>query len=138
PVPLAFYDLEAAALSAAAATVYYAALTGFAVPAQRSLIMVVVALAVVASRRRTKPAAILGAALLAVLLWDPFAPLTASFWLSFGAVAVLIAIGAPRACAPRPRGLAGIVPLAGAFTRLQWAIGFALVPLTAAFFGEIS
>lgn len=138
PAPLVFYDLEAAALAAAAATVYYAALTGFAVPAQRSLIMVVVALAVVASRRRTKPAAIFGAALLAVLLWDPFAPLTASFWLSFGAVAVLIAIGAPRVCAPRPRGLAGVVPLAGAFTRLQWAIGFALVPLTAAFFDEIS
>src|SRR5690606_17857959 len=58
--------------------------------------------------------------------------------LSFGAVAMLIVIGTPRSLAPRPRGAGGMARFLGAFTRLQWTIGFALVPLTAAFFGEIS
>ena len=50
--PLASYDLEVAAGASLLATAYYAALTGFAVPAQRSLVMIAVALAALVSRRR--------------------------------------------------------------------------------------
>lgn len=133
------YDLEAAALASAAATAYYAALTGFAVPAQRSLLMIVVALALAASRRRVGVSQGLSAALLAVLVLDPFASLSASFWLSFVAVAIVLLLAAPRRVRPEAdsgarrcwRWLRDVVGL-------QWSIGLALLPLTAFFFGEVS
>lgn len=139
PAPLASLDLELAATASVAATAYYAALTGFAVPAQRSLVMIAVALVAFASRRRLGAAQILAATLLAVLVFDPFAPLSASFWLSFVAVAVLLAFAAPRPLArPRvgraSRAARDVLELA----RLQWWIGLALLPLTAWHFREIS
>jgi competence protein ComEC len=137
--PLASYDLEAAGAASLLATAYYAALTGFAVPAQRSLVMVAVALAALVSRRRMGPAQLVAATLVAVLVFDPFAPLSASFWLSFVAVAILLALAAPRAAvvaaASRWRRGAGLVLQ---FVRLQWWIGLALLPLSALYFGEIS
>jgi competence protein ComEC len=139
PQPLASLDLEAAAAAIALATAYYAALTGFAVPAQRSLLMVVVALALLVSRRSVGAPQVLAATLLAVLAWDPFAPLSASFWLSFGAVAMLLALSAPRA--PRPASetvLARAARNGLSLLAVQWPIGLALLPLTAAFFAEVS
>ncbi|HEX5047753.1 MAG TPA: DNA internalization-related competence protein ComEC/Rec2 [Gammaproteobacteria bacterium] len=133
------YDLEAAALASAAATAYYAALTGFAVPAQRSLLMIVVALALLASRRRVGVSQGLSAALLAVLVVDPFAPLAASFWLSFVAVAIVLLLAAPRRV--RREGEYRVRRIARALrdaVALQWSIGLALLPLTAWYFGEIS
>ncbi|HEY8521219.1 MAG TPA: DNA internalization-related competence protein ComEC/Rec2 [Gammaproteobacteria bacterium] len=139
PPAAAAFDLECAALAAAAATVYYAALTGFAVPAQRSLVMILVALAVLASRRYVAPTAGLGAALLLVLAWDPFAPLAASFWLSFGAVCALLLLASPRRVRAAPAGRGGrVARLAAQLCGLQTTIGIALLPLTAVFFGEVS
>lgn len=137
PAPWRSFDLEWAAAGSALATAYYAALTGFAVPAQRSLVMIVVALAVLVSRRSIGAVQGLAATLVAVLVWDPFAPLTASFWLSFVAVAVLLALAMPR-----PLGVGGTLQrtwyAARTFVALQWAIALALVPLTAWYFGELS
>ena len=139
PAPLANLDLEVAAGASLLATAYYAALTGFAVPAQRSLVMIAVALAALATRRRIGATQVVAATLVVVLVYDPFAPLAASFWLSFVAVTILLALAAPR---PLARAAAG--PLrrgaraAFEFARLQWWIGFALLPLTAWYFGEIS
>jgi competence protein ComEC len=139
PAPLASGDLECAAVASVLATAYYAALTGFAVPAQRSLVMIAVALAALASRRRIGAAQILAATLVAVLVFDPFAPLSASFWLSFVAVAVLLALAAPRPLArARPSRLRRGARVALEFGRLQWWIGLALLPLTAWHFREIS
>jgi competence protein ComEC len=140
PSPLASYDLEAAAFASAAATLYYAALTGFAVPAQRSLLMIVVALVVLASRRYVAPCQGLAAALLLVLLWDPFAPLSASFWLSFVAVGLLLLLAAPRSLAERdvPGRAQRLKQSARALINLQWGISLALLPLTAVFFAEVS
>jgi competence protein ComEC len=139
PIPIAQFDLEAAALASAAATVWYAALTGFAVPAQRSFLMIVVALAVLASRRHVAPFNAVALALVLVLIADPFAPLAASFWLSFGAVALLILIGAPRhPAAAAQRRARRLVRSAVALTRLQWGISFGLLPLTVVFFAECS
>ena len=112
------------------------ALTGFALPAQRSLTMIVVALAIVVSRREIAPLQSLGAALLAILVLDPFAPLSASFWLSFAAVAFLMLLAAPRIpCGPC--SVAARCTLR-ASRASQWAISLALLPLTALFFAEIS
>jgi competence protein ComEC len=139
PMPLASYDLEAAAGASVLATFHYAALTGFAVPAQRSLVMIAVALAALVARRAVTPVQLLAATLLAVLAFDPFAPLAASFWLSFVAVAVLLALAAPQPLLARARGLIASGRVGAlAFVRLQWWIGLALVPLTVAYFGETS
>jgi competence protein ComEC len=139
PQPVASYDLEVASAASALATAYYAALTGLAVPAQRSLLMVVVALALLTSRRSVGAFQVLAATLLAVLVWDPFAPLSASFWLSYGAVAILLALAAPRRVRREPRSRPRrLLRAAGALLALQWSIGFALLPLTAAFFDEVS
>jgi competence protein ComEC len=139
PAPVCNYDLEIAAAGSGLATAYYAALTGFAVPAQRSLLMIVVALCVLVARRSVSPMQVLAATLLAVLAFDPFAPLAASFWLSFVAVALLLALAAPHAVRTARRSLLqrGVVAV-GTFVRLQWWIGLALVPLTLWYFGEIS
>jgi competence protein ComEC len=139
PGVVAGWDLEVACGASLLATAYYAALTGFAVPAQRSLVMIAVALAALASRRRVSAIQIVSATLIVVLVYDPFAPLSASFWLSFVAVAILLALAAPRPLAPAPsgrlkRGARGALE----FARLQWWIGFALLPLTAWYFGEVS
>lgn len=138
PAPCRAFDLEVAASGSIVATAYYAALTGFAVPAQRSLVMIAVALAVLASRRSIGAWQALAATLFVVLVWDPFAPLTASFWLSFGAVAALLALGSTRRHGAPPNRLARLYAGAQQFLQLQWLIGFALVPLTAWYFGSLS
>jgi competence protein ComEC len=139
PAPLVAYDLEAAALGSLVATAYYAALTGFAVPAQRSLVMIAVGLVMLVSRRRFDATQLLATTLVIVLFFDPFAPLTASFWLSFVAVALLLALAVPHAAY---EGRAGVVRrgwrLAREFIAWQWWIGFALLPLTVLHFGEVS
>ncbi len=139
PAPLNSYDLEVASAGSLLATVYYAALTGFAVPAQRSLVMIAFALAALVSRRAVGAVQILAATMLAVLVWDPFAPQAASFWLSFGAVAILLALAMPRTLAVKAQTLprrAGAAVLE--FVRLQWWIGLGLVPMTVWYFGELS
>ena len=139
PAPLASFDLEVAAGASLLATAYYAALTGFAVPAQRSLVMIAIALAALASRRRLGATQVVAATLVVVLVFDPFAPLAASFWLSFVAVAILLALAAPRPLARAAEGpLRRCARAALELARLQWWIGLALLPLTAWYFGEIS
>ena len=139
PQPLASFDLEVAAVASVASTAYYSALTGFAIPAQRSLLMIAIALALLVSRRAVGAFQVLAATLLAAVVWDPFAPLSASFWLSFVAVGILLALSASRRLKLRAethvRRAARLGLDIGA---LQWSIGCALLPLTAVFFGEIS
>jgi competence protein ComEC len=97
-------------------------------------------LAVLASRRRVAPFHAVAIALWLVLLVDPFAPLAASFWLSYGAVALLILLSAPR----QPVGVAALGGLSRlvrplrALARLQWGISLGLLPLTVLFFAESS
>lgn len=139
PPPLCSRDLEIAAGASLLATAYYAALTGFAVPAQRSLFMIAVAMAALASRCRLSSAQLLSATLVAVLVFDPFAPLSASFWLSFVAVGVLLVLAAPQPLARPLRGALGRSAHAVVqFVQLQWWIGLALLPLAARYFGEVS
>ncbi|MFP1679893.1 DNA internalization-related competence protein ComEC/Rec2 [Alloalcanivorax sp. C16-2] len=77
-------------LQALAGGLGYAALAGFSLPTQRALLMMAV-LAWCRLRRRGPPAGrVLALALMAVLLVDPLAALSAGLWLSFGAVAVIL------------------------------------------------
>jgi competence protein ComEC len=79
-----------AALLSLLAAFFYALLAGFSLPTQRALIMVAVALSGIVFARAKTLSHTLTLALLAVLLWDPLSVLSAGFWMSFGAVAVII------------------------------------------------
>ena len=90
----------------------HAALAGFNVPAQRALWMAgVVALAFV-SGRSVAPSWVLAWALGLVLLLDPWAPVSAGFWLSFCAVAAILYAmsGRPRVRADERGDGAGVGP----------------------------
>lgn len=111
------------------ATTFYCALSGWGVPAQRSLVMLAVSAVAVLGGRRVAPSAALSLALLAVLLWDPWAVLGRGFWLSFGAVAVLLLAGTGRLVPPsRWREWASA----------QWAVTVGLAPVLLALTGQVS
>ena len=81
--------IRAAALGAMLAALVYALLAGFSLPTQRALIMLWVYFGMKLYDRSAPAGDVLGIALIAVLILDPLAPMAASFWLSFGAVAVI-------------------------------------------------
>lgn len=133
PGSIRHYDLYGAAASSLVCASLYALLAGFGVPAQRALLMLAVALAAVLSRRRISMISGLSTAAIFVLLWDPFASSSASFWLSFMAVALLWQLAEMR-MAGWDFSASGIIASAA----LQWRLCLGLVPVTAFFFGEIS
>ena len=90
PAPLGSLPaIRVAAISAMLAALAYALLAGFSLPTRRALIMLWVYFGMKLHDRTVPAGDVLGLALIAVLLLDPFAALAASFWLSFGAVAVI-------------------------------------------------
>ncbi|RQX80017.1 DNA internalization-related competence protein ComEC/Rec2 [Burkholderia anthina] len=154
----------AAALAALAAAAGYAALAGFNVPAQRAWWMIAGGGIAYLAGRSVPTSAVLCAALGGVLLADPWAVLSAGFWLSFGAVAViLLAVagwravreldendgidendetGAESRTADLRRRLREWATrcrrrIAEA-TRVQYAVTIGLAPLTAAWFAQVS
>lgn len=120
---------KAAALAGFGAAFAYCLLSGFAVPAQRTLYMLgVVALALWLDRRGS-PSRVLALALLAVLLGDPWAVLSPGFWLSFGAVALIFYVGTGRVGTPHWLAQWGA---------LQWAITLGLAPALLVLFQQVS
>lgn len=107
----------------------YTLLAGFGLPAQRTLYMLGGAAAVAWLDRRASPSRLLAAALLAVVLLDPWAALAPGFWLSFGAVAALLWSGAGRQ-ESQAAWRTGV--------RAQWAVTLALTPVLLALFHEVS
>lgn len=87
----------------------YALAAGFTVPTRRALIMVIAGGWLILLSRQAPVWQAFLAALTAVLVLDPFAPLDQGFWLSFIAVAVLIAVFSAR--------LAGTGPVTGLVLR---------------------
>ena len=78
-----------AAVMAWLAAFFYSALAGFSLPTQRALIMLSVVLLAVVMQKRLRPSIVLCVSLLAIVIFDSFAVLSISFWLSFSAVAVI-------------------------------------------------
>lgn len=108
----------------------YALLAGFGIPTQRTVVMLAVWWVMRLSGRERSTVEVLGAALLAVLVIDPLAPLSSGFWLSFTAMGVLL-LGDLEHAAPRR----------GALHELAWTqarVGVALAPLTLAWFSSVS
>jgi competence protein ComEC len=134
PAPLA------ARWGGCAAAASYALLAGWGVPSQRTVWMLaVVALLRTAGRRWPLHAVLLAAAWAAAVL-DPWALLQPGFWLSYGAVALLVASEPAHApAAPAAQGVWGW--LRGAVCgglRTQATATVGLAPLTMLFFQQVS
>jgi competence protein ComEC len=137
PYPVARQAHTLAAACCVAPAGVYAALAGFTLPTQRALIMLVVVQWLVIARRRRPLAGGLSLALILILLLDPLASLTASFWLSFGAVALILAASGRLDRPVSSRRPPALAALAG-FCRLQLALTLGLAPLVIWFFGQVS
>src|SRR5690606_3670352 len=118
-----------AALGGLVAAAGYALLAGLGLPTQRALAMLTVAALAIAMRRQAEPTRVLAVALLCVLVLDPWSVLAPGFWLSFGAVAVILLVVAGR-----------LVPEGGlrAALRVQLSITVLLAPVLWALFGTFS
>ncbi|MGZ8935670.1 MAG: DNA internalization-related competence protein ComEC/Rec2, partial [Methylobacter sp.] len=126
---LAWPPQKVAAFSAMAMGVFYSALAGFSVPAQRSVIMLAIVMAAIIRQRNTRPFNILAVAMLAVLVFDPSAVLSAGFWLSFLAVSLIV------------YALAGRLGKPGYFwgaIKINWVTSIGLSPLLLLFFQQVS
>lgn len=126
---LALPARKAGALAAIAGALGYTLLAGFAVPAQRTFWMVAVVALALWSGRIASPARTLALALAVVLLFDPWAGLSAGFWLSFGAVALIFLVGV---------AVRRDEPLVLQWARVQWAITVGLAPAALFLFSQVS
>lgn len=120
---------QAAAFSALIAALFYSALAGFSLPTQRAIIMIGVFLIAHLRRKNLPPLTALSLSLLAVLIWNPLAVISNSFWLSFVAVAFII------------YGMSGRVRSWNSgikWMRIQWILTISLLPLGLLFFQEAS
>lgn len=106
----------------------YSLLAGFSVPTERTLIMLGVVMLAACSERHIPPLQTLLLALLAVLLWSPLSVHAAGFWLSFGAVAILLLLGRAR----------HDMPLWRQALLVQLLMSLLLLPLTLWFFERAS
>jgi competence protein ComEC len=121
--------LKAAAAAGLAAGIAYALLAGFAVPAQRTVLMLAVVAVAMIRGVELAPSTVLALALLAVVMFDPWAVTAAGFWLSFGAVAVILHVTSGRI---------GRAHWLVQWGRVQWAVTLGLVPLLLALFQQVS
>ena len=126
---LALPAQKAAALAGFLAAYAYCLISGFAVPAQRTLYMVGVVAAALWFGRASSASRVLATALFLVLVLDPWAVLSPGFWLSFAAVAVIFYVGTGRT--GRPHWLAQ-------WGRVQWAVTVGLAPLLLVLFQQVS
>ncbi len=127
PAPLLLAAPRAAAFMALLTACGYAALAGFSIPTQRAVIMVAVVMGAIFLQRQASPGQALCIALLGVLLWDPTAVVSAGFWLSFTAVAIIL------------YGLGGRVGKQQGWKgwgQVQWVVTLGLLPLLILFFQQ--
>jgi competence protein ComEC len=138
-----------AAWVALLAATAYALIAGWGVPAQRTLLMLAVVLLLRQRGLRADWRDVMALALVAVLLWDPWAVRQAGFWLSFVAVGMLFvagerrhpetaALAAPKADAAAPGRLRRAWAALRSASHSQWVATIALLPLTLLFFQQIA
>ncbi len=133
PAPMA---ARWAGLAAAAA---YALLAGWGVPAQRTVWMIAVVVALRSAGLRWPLHLVLLAAACVVTLADPWALLQPGFWLSFAAVALLVASEPVHGdAAPAVGWRARLLGTARAGLRTQAVATVGLAPLSLVFFQQVS
>jgi len=117
----------------------YVLLAGAQVPAVRTMLMLAVAAVGLIVARPGSAAVVWLWALVVVLAWDPWAGLTPGFWLSFGAVGILLYAGVGRLTSPPPSSrVARMTRTLRAAARTQAVVTVALVPGTLALFEQVS
>ena len=133
-LPLLLPAQKAAALAGAGVALLYVLLAGFGVPAQRTLYMLAVVAAALWLGRIASVSHVLCAALGVVVVLDPWAMLWPGFWLSFGAVAVILYANAGR-IGSDAGGWRRVLRLAAT---TQYAVTLGLAPLTMLLFSQVS
>ncbi|SHG96436.1 DNA internalization-related competence protein ComEC/Rec2 [Massilia sp. CF038] len=133
-LPLLLPAQKVAALAGALAALLYVLLAGFGIPAQRTLYMLCVVAAALWFGRLSSVSHVLCAALGVVVLLDPWAVLAPGFWLSFGAVAMLLYAGTGRIARSRP----GLMQALRLGVHAQFVATVSLVPLTMLLFSQLS
>ncbi len=106
----------------------YTVLSGFAIPAQRTLYMLAVVAVALWRGQQTSATAVLAWALFWVIVLDPWAVNAPGFWLSFGAIAIIMLITVGRI---------GKIHWLTGWVRIQWAITLGLIPLLLVFFQQV-
>lgn len=120
---------KAATCAGVVIALIYALVAGFSVPTQRTLYMLAVFAVALWSGRQFVISQILALALFVVVLIDPWAVLSAGFWLSFGAVAMIsFALG----------GRVGQLHWVKVAVQTQWAVTIGMLPLLLIMFHQAS
>jgi len=119
------------ALAALLLALAYAALSGFAIPAQRAFVMAAVFLAALLYRRHAWSGRGLCLALVLVLVLQPASVHDPGLWLSFAAVALILAwLNAGGVRSDRSAVIEAV--------KLQWVVSLGLLPVVAGFFGRVA
>jgi competence protein ComEC len=126
---LYFPARKAAALVGLLAALSYTLISGFEIPAQRTLFMLTTFAVMLLLSRNIAPSQMLAAALVVVLLADPWAVMSPGFWLSFGAVALIFYVTANRY---------GRSHWLMEYGKVQWAMTIGLIPPLLALFQQVS
>ncbi len=121
--------VKAAAIAGLLVACGYALLAGFAVPAQRTVYMLAAVAAGLLLGLASEPLAVLALALLVATVVDPMCVLAPGFWLSFGAVALIMYVTLGRIGQPTWFVNWG---------RVQWAVTIGLTPILLAMFQQVS
>ncbi|MCW8917588.1 MAG: DNA internalization-related competence protein ComEC/Rec2 [Gammaproteobacteria bacterium] len=118
---------RAAALIALLGAVIYAAMAGFSVPTQRAMLMLALVMGAIFWQRPIESSRLLALVALLVVGHDPMVVLAPGFWLSFGAVALIL------------YGMRGRLNPGGVWWRwgrVQWLVAVGLAPLLLLLFGQ--
>jgi len=138
---------KAAALSGFLVALGYALLSGYGVPAQRTVYMLGAVTAALLLNRNFSLGQLLSIALIGVLIPDPWAVMAPGFWLSFGAVTLILYVSANRldplsnlhneneGTISSPVYLTKILTEYG---KVQWAMTIGLIPMLLALFQQVS
>lgn len=120
---------KAAVVAGVVTALCYSLVAGFSVPTQRTLYMMAVFAIALWSGRQLVITQVLAFAVLVVVLIDPWAVISAGFWLSFGAVAMIsFALG----------GRIGQLHWFKVAVQTQWAVTIGMVPLLLIMFHQAS
>ncbi|WP_031435420.1 DNA internalization-related competence protein ComEC/Rec2 [Methylomarinum vadi] len=118
-----------AAISALLAALCYAALAGFALPTRRAVLMLTVVLLALYRQRHITPLQTVAVALCVVVVLDPMSVLSASFWLSFTAVLLIIYTLSARL---------GHLSYWRSLIKIHWVTAVGLAPLIMFYFQQVS
>ncbi|MBF8270105.1 MAG: hypothetical protein HW386_1814 [Gammaproteobacteria bacterium] len=118
-----------ATVVAAVSALLYSALAGFSIPTQRTVIMLGVVLLLTGLNRMTRSTNILALSLIVILIVDPFAAMSVSFWLSFLAIAVILYSMSSRV---------GVTGFWWRWGHVQWVVAVGLTPVLILWFQQVS